>query len=61
MKTNPLAAIPISLTAPRFIGKHKGCGGSVFYHSSRTFAFRRCSECGQDGMRGTVSPSLENE
>lgn len=59
--SNPLNSIKVSMTAPRMIGKHKGCGGAVFYHSSKTFGYRRCSECGQDGMRGTPSPILETE
>ena len=58
---NPLNTIKVSMTAPRMIGKHKGCGGAVFYHSGTTFAYRRCSECGQDGMRGTANPTLETE
>jgi hypothetical protein len=51
----------VSLTAPRMIGKHKDCGGEVFYHSGRSFAYRQCSQCGQNGMHGTLSPTLETE
>jgi len=57
----PLNQMKVSLTAPRMIGKHKDCGGDVFYHSSIRFAYRECSKCAQNGMRGTASPTLESE
>lgn len=48
-------------STPRTIGKHKDCGGEVLYHSGPSFAYRRCSDCGQDGTNGTFSPALETE
>lgn len=58
---NPLNSIPLSMIAPAYLGKHKGCGGSVYYHSGRTWGLRRCNECLQDGRHGTLSPVLEGE
>jgi hypothetical protein len=56
-----LNQIKVSMTAPRMIGKHKDCGGNVFYHAGLSFAYRQCSECGQNGLYGQFSPTLETE
>lgn len=46
----------------RFLGKHLDCGGDVYYiKASSSFCFRRCELCKQDGMRGTMSPRIEDE
>ena len=49
------------VSGSRLIGQHKDCGGDVFYHSNPRFAYRECKKCGQNGMRGTASPTLETE
>lgn len=32
--------------APRVVGVHKGCGGTVLYTSTATRGWRHCQTCG---------------